>query len=86
MDESKEEVKEVRKEEEKNDGRKEINLDKVLGPKETLVEEVLGGHLFSGVRCMVCDSLSVSFDPFIDISLEMPRKEQSSFTYMSKKQ
>lgn len=42
------------------------------GPGETLVDSVFGGVLVSTVVCSACDHSSVSYEPFLDLSLPIP--------------
>lgn len=41
----------------------------------TLVHQVFGGYLHSRVHCLTCDQTSNTFDPLLDISLEVRQAE-----------
>ncbi|KAH9304125.1 hypothetical protein KI387_008529 [Taxus chinensis] len=43
----------------------------------TFVDNIFGGQLSSTVRCCVCDFASVMYEPFLDLSLPIPRNEMS---------
>ncbi|KFQ76633.1 Ubiquitin carboxyl-terminal hydrolase 36, partial [Phaethon lepturus] len=37
----------------------------------TLVHQIFGGYLRSRVKCLVCESFSDTYDPYLDLSLEI---------------
>ena len=45
----------------------------------TFVHRIFGGYLRSQVRCIFCGHRSNTYDPFLDLSLEVSKKSSSSF-------
>ena len=43
---------------------------------DSLVTEIFSGQLRSSVECQVCHHVSLCFDPFLDISLPIPKKAE----------
>ncbi|KAF9606756.1 hypothetical protein IFM89_028132 [Coptis chinensis] len=66
----------------------ELNLRKTLdssksagtscSPGSTFVDAIFGGQLSSTVTCTVCRYSSVTYDPFLDLSLPIPKKKSST--------
>lgn len=46
-----------------------------LGSQKSLIYEIFGGELRSQVKCTRCSHCSNTFDPFLDLSLEIVRAE-----------
>ena len=51
-----------------------------LGANDSIVTDIFSGLLQSTIECLACNHRSLSFDPFIDLSLPIPKslKEQSA--------
>lgn len=49
---------------------------KFYGTSETIITGIFGGLLHSEVRCLLCGTESKKYDPFLDLSLEIPAEFQ----------
>lgn len=49
---------------------------KSFGTTETIITGIFGGLLHSEVKCLVCGTHSRKYDPFLDLSLEIPAEFQ----------
>ncbi|KAK2548714.1 Ubiquitin carboxyl-terminal hydrolase 3 [Acropora cervicornis] len=49
---------------------------KFYGTSETIITGIFGGLLHSEVKCLLCGTESKKYDPFLDLSLEIPAEFQ----------
>ncbi len=54
-----------------------LSWDNFRKRNDSLVTDALAGQYRSEIRCPDCQKLSITFDPFLSLTLQFPRPEKS---------